>query len=203
MYDMENLGSLNRFWQGEVNPDGKVFWEYQRGKPVWLSREKFLDRQDKKRKRAQARFTVRYATDQDYRARTLAKNLAGYYRNRAERVIKASRYSTLRRKQNPLAKLSHQIGSLIRTSFGRKGLKKRSKTETLLGCSIFDFRKHIENQFLPGMTWENREEWHVDHIIPIASARTDEELMKLNHYTNLRPLWTIDNLKKGAKVNLV
>lgn len=50
------------------------------------------------------------------------------------------------------------------------------------------------------MTLENHGEWHFDHIIPLASAKTEEELIKLNHYTNFQPLWAEDNLKKGFKI---
>ena len=49
------------------------------------------------------------------------------------------------------------------------------------------------------MTWNNRSEWHIDHIIPLSSAKTEEELYKLFHYTNLQPLWAKDNLIKGKK----
>ena len=50
------------------------------------------------------------------------------------------------------------------------------------------------------MNWENRNLWHVDHIIPLSSAKTEEELVKLCHYTNLQPLWAEDNLKKSNKI---
>lgn len=52
------------------------------------------------------------------------------------------------------------------------------------------------------MTWNNYGKWHIDHIIPISSAKTEEEVIKLNHYTNLQPLWAKDNLKKGNKIIL-
>ena len=50
----------------------------------------------------------------------------------------------------------------------RKG--KSLHTIDLLGCSIDYARKHIENQFKDGMTWDNwsMDGWHIDHIIPIA-----------------------------------
>jgi hypothetical protein len=48
------------------------------------------------------------------------------------------------------------------------------------------------------MTWENHGEWHLDHIKSLASSKTEQELYKRCHYTNLQPLWAIDNIKKGA-----
>ena len=51
------------------------------------------------------------------------------------------------------------------------------------------------------MNWDNRSEWHIDHIVPLSSANTEEELIRLCHYTNLQPLWAEDNLKKGGKLS--
>jgi hypothetical protein len=50
------------------------------------------------------------------------------------------------------------------------------------------------------MNWDNYGDWHLDHIIPLCEAKTEEELFKLNHYTNLQPLWAEDNLKKNRKL---
>ena len=58
---------------------------------------------------------------------------------------------------------------------------------------------HIERQFLRGMNWENRDKWHIDHIVPLATAKSEAEVLALNHFTNLRPIWSRDNLSKGAK----
>jgi len=78
------------------------------------------------------------------------------------------------------------------------GYTKKSTANEILGADYAKVSAHLESQFKDGMSWENRSEWHIDHIIPLASAKNEDELIKLFHYTNLQPLWAIDNLKKGA-----
>ncbi len=76
-------------------------------------------------------------------------------------------------------------------------------TMQLVGCTREELVAHIEAQFLPGMTWENRSEWHVDHIRPCASfdMLDPEQQRACFHYTNLQPLWAADNLRKGARLD--
>ena len=77
-------------------------------------------------------------------------------------------------------------------------------TEELLGCSIAEFVKHIESQFVEGMSWENYtfDTWHIDHIIPLSSfdLLDNAQLRLACHYKNMRPLWAAENLAKGKKV---
>jgi hypothetical protein len=70
----------------------------------------------------------------------------------------------------------------------------------MLGVDWEVAKVHIERQFTKGMNWDNQGEWHIDHIIPLASANNKEELIKLCHYTNLQPLWAEDNLSKSDKI---
>jgi hypothetical protein len=51
------------------------------------------------------------------------------------------------------------------------------------------------------MTWDNYGKWHMDHIYPLSLAKTTEEIEKLCHYTNLQPLWAVDNIRKGNKIS--
>ena len=78
----------------------------------------------------------------------------------------------------------------------------KEKTFDIIGCTPQLLKEHLESQFLEGMCWENHGlfGWHIDHIIPLSSAKTEEELYKLCHYTNLQPLWAEDNLKKGDRL---
>ena len=63
-------------------------------------------------------------------------------------------------------------------------------------------RNYLEKQFKEGMTWENYGQWHIDHIIPLSSFNLldEKEVKKAIHYSNLQPLWAIDNLKKGNRI---
>lgn len=92
---------------------------------------------------------------------------------------------------------------ITRGAFVRKGFKKTTKTAELLGCDWLTFKIHIESKFQEGMAWENHSfmGWHIDHIIPLDTAKTPEEVAILSHYTNLQPLWSKDNWDKGTKIN--
>ena len=70
----------------------------------------------------------------------------------------------------------------------------------MLGCTYAEFKANIESQFLPGMSWDNRHLWHIDHIVPCEAADTSEDMERLFHFTNLRPLWGKENQSKSSKL---
>jgi hypothetical protein len=98
-------------------------------------------------------------------------------------------------------KIKDSIRKTISSAFRRMSQNKESKFSDIIGCSIDDFKSHIENQFRDGMNWDNYgyRGWHFDHIIPTCSANSYEELLALNHYTNIQPLWSHENFKKSGK----
>jgi len=80
-------------------------------------------------------------------------------------------------------------------------LSKKNTTFDIIGCTPEYLKEHIETQFTEGMSWELIGKYiHIDHIIPLCSAKTEEEIYKLCHYSNLQPLWAKDNLLKGTKI---
>lgn len=112
-----------------------------------------------------------------------------------------NRYKTNKRVKSRMSidilyKLSYNIRSLISISFKLNNYSKKSKTNNILGCSFEEFKKYLESKFEPWMNWDNKGlyngelnyGWDIDHIIPSSSAKNEEELIKLNHYTNLQPL---------------
>lgn len=74
----------------------------------------------------------------------------------------------------------------------------------LFGADIEVVKKHLEDQWVEGMSWDNwtHDGWHVDHIKPLASfdMNNPDEVKKAFHYTNIQPLWAVDNLRKGDKI---
>lgn len=101
--------------------------------------------------------------------------------------------------------LAHSLRNRIRLAIRNNGTTKSKKSLELLGADIETVRAHLESQFKPNMTWENRGEWHVDHIIPCASFDLSklEDQKKCFHYTNLQPLWAEENIKKGCKTTYI
>ena len=110
-------------------------------------------------------------------------------------------YINKRRKIDPLFKMKGNLRNRTFKAFRNKGYNKNTKTQDMLGVDWEVCKSHIEKQFTKGMTWSNHGEWHLDHIIPLASANTEQELKKLCHYSNLQPLWAVDNLIKSDKIN--
>lgn len=105
-----------------------------------------------------------------------------------------------RRQVNPTYSLTCRIRRAITKSLFNFGYTKNSHTTEILGCDWSTFKEYIELRFVDGMSWENRHLWHIDHIIPLATAKTEEDVYRLSHFTNLQPLWATDNLRKGSKI---
>jgi len=92
------------------------------------------------------------------------------------------------------------LRNLIKNSLIRKGYSKSSRTHEILGVTYEYFKIYIENKFTDGMSWDNYGDWHLDHIIPISSAKSLEEAINLCFYENFQPLWAKDNRAKSNKI---
>jgi hypothetical protein len=104
------------------------------------------------------------------------------------------------RKADPLKKLIFNVRGRVFNILKNKIITKSKKTFDIVGCTPEFLKEHLERQFMEGMSWDNQGKWHIDHKIPLSSAKTEEEIYKLCHYSNLQPLWAEDNLKKGCKI---
>lgn len=115
-----------------------------------------------------------------------------------------NQYGKNRRLVDALYKLKGALRNRICYAFKNNDKNKNIKSEELLGCTFEIAKKHLERQFKNKMTWENHgqgiDRWEIDHKIPLAMAKTKNELIELCHYTNLQPLWSLENNKKKDKI---
>ena len=114
-----------------------------------------------------------------------------------------------RRREDPMYRVTNSLRCRLYATIV-KGYKSKSTFE-LLGCSVEELKSHLESLFTEGMTWENygsgpdqshKNFWHIDHRQACASFDlTDPEQQKICfHYTNLQPMWGLENIAKGAKI---
>jgi hypothetical protein len=121
-----------------------------------------------------------------------------YQKNKTEIFRKRRDYKRRRRETDANyaieCRLRARMAAALRAAFAVK----RSRSAELIGCSAAELRVHLEMLFQPGMSWENRRLWHIDHIIPCSAfdLRDEEQQAACFHFTNLRPMWAKDNLAK-------
>ena len=123
---------------------------------------------------------------------------ATHKKQKAKRIL-------LRHKDRIKTDVQYRLICNLRRSLKRAIQKSKTKklrsSRDILGADMNLVRLHLEKQFSTGMTWNNYgyRGWHIDHIIPLSSAKTIEDIMRLCHYTNIQPLWAFENMSKGAK----
>ena len=107
-----------------------------------------------------------------------------------------------KKRSTPFGKLNHRMGTNILLAL--KGNKNGRSWESLVGYTCSDLKRHLEKQFVDGMSWENMGEWHIDHKIPISvfnfTKAEHEDFKRCWSLENLRPLWKHDNLVKYNKL---
>jgi len=109
-------------------------------------------------------------------------------------------YEKNRRKIDPLWGIKKNLRTRMWEAL--KHFKKSKSTMELTGCTLEELKKHLENKFEDGMSWDNYGVWHLDHIIACANFDlSDPEQQKICfHYTNLQPMWGENNMKKGSRL---
>jgi len=102
--------------------------------------------------------------------------------------------------KDPIYKLTKRIRALTCNAFKRGGWKKNSKTQELLGCDFTSLQVHLIASAIRNYgSYSPLNEYHIDHIIPISLAKTEEDIIKLSHYSNLQFLTPSDNMSKSNK----
>ncbi len=144
------------------------------------------------RRKKTERIKQRIENDPEFAARQYARKKRGW--TAQNKKVRAT----------PGGRVRNLLSSRMRRAI--KNAKKSESTMQLTGISLDGLRAHLESLWQPGMTWENHglKGWHIDHILPCASfdLSDPEQQRKCFHYSNLQPLWAIDNIRKKDKLPL-
>jgi hypothetical protein len=186
-YYNDNIDKIKEYYQENVEKKKEYRKEY------WEENKETL--KDKYKGKYKYPFKPRNLTEeQKLKKKSYGKEYKQIHKDRYR--INHRIYKKLKKETDPVFRLKERCRGIISNSIRRNGYTKKSRTHQILGCSYEDFKTHIESQFQDWMNWDNyglyngqlNYGWDIDHIVPCASAITEEELLKLNHYTNLKPL---------------
>jgi hypothetical protein len=198
---------LVRHKRWDTRADGKVFWQYLQGKERWVTFDSAIRRNEsvkkassKQRLKNPEKCLLAHKQWRENNKEKHRQNAKDYYQKNKTHANEVKRKRRMeRRHSDPFYSLAQATRSLVSRAFKNKNYKKTSQASVIIGCGWDQLARHIESKFSDGMNWANRGQWHIDHIIPLASAKTADDVFRLNHYTNLQPLWALDNLQKGAR----
>ena len=213
----KRAASPTKLRRGDTRDDGMVFWGYHPNclnGEHWLTPEEFATKKAKEAKKRAALSAKKAALPTKLRRGDLREDGMVFWEYspsyvNSERWLTPEQFATEKTKKNertrerratdPLSALKCRLSSRNYAFLRGRGFKKNIKTALTLGCTYEDFKAHIESEFLPlGMTWETfLSDGHIDHIVPLDAADTEEDVYALNHYTNLRPMWGPDNITKS------
>ncbi len=175
----------------------KKEWKKKNKEKVKLSEKKYYLKNREKRIKYQREYrSIHQEACREY-------NKKYYFKNKERLSENNTRYARERRKTNPSFKILDTLRKRMLNAL--KGKNKSASTMNLLGVKNIEIVwQRLESLFQDGMTRENHGMWHIDHITPCtAFDLTDsEQQKKCFHYTNLQPLWAIDNMRKYNKIIL-
>ncbi len=141
-------------------------------------------------------FRERYATEEG-RERIRAQSRKSMKKRRSNGKVNA--YDKKRYKEDPVFRTKKIMRNRINGCFNKHGVKKLANTSEIMGCTPEFLNAHVEKYFTDDMSWQNRNEWHIDHVVPCcAFGVTIEEQKILHWYDNLRPMLAKDNLCKNG-----
>lgn len=199
----QRISELNRRWteahKGELS-NYRLNWQRNNREKCRAYNKKYsqnMTEEQKEKARARfKRFLDAKADDLNYREQRRAWNRESTKRRRK----KITAYEENRKKTDPVFKLKKQIRNEIRMSFNRRGFRKSERTEEIVGCSLQELYNHLckTYQIRYGEKYNGNRVVHIDHIIPLANAYTEEEVKKLCRWGNLQLLTAEDNLIKNA-----
>lgn len=154
----------------------------------WLGPSRHSDTRDEYRKKTNLNWQKKNAEHSRVRCRKWRADNSEHYSEH-----RSHRYFT-----EELVRLRTNIRAHMRRVVSYAKLDEKPEA-TFERWTVEEYKAAIEATWKPGMSWDNHGEWHIDHIIPLASASSWEELIELNAPSNLQALWAEENLSKGSQ----
>jgi hypothetical protein len=186
---MKPTNRENRWKRGDLHPfSGLVFWAYIprcKNGERWVSDEKF--------KELSAKSNITY--QREY----YSVNRRAFSEYKSANKERSNQLRRDRVSSDPLYAMKCRLRARMHKLLKSRGMNKDTLTVSAIGCNWSTLVSHIERQFTKGMSWENRDKWHLDHIVPLGTADTKEELLRRCNYMNIRPMWANENMSKGSK----
>ena len=176
--------SVTDFYVDRHSPDGYAT-------ACKACRKAYMDgRRDQQKEYRERNKEKIYAYNSEYRKRDYVKKKAN------DRIVE--KYNS-----DDFFRLKMCVRAEIRSGFTRKGFTKSETTEKLVGCTLEEFIGHLKATYFRnyGVEYDGTQKVHIDHIIPIATAETEEEVKKLCHWSNLQLLNAEDNLAKSDSLD--
>lgn len=195
-----DMRTYRKEWRSKLTQEQRE--RYRQKRRAWMATPEAREKKriaDKRYK--ESRTSERILKD---RIRRSAYSRAIAPERRATRLRYQLQYQKMRMKTDPLYAMKRRIRSMIAITIRRQTKQRKgNRTAVIIGMPVEEFLRFIESQFLQGMTWENRDKWHIDHIIPVAHFDgTANAMLVCNHYSNLRPFWKVDNQRRSDNYTL-
>lgn len=193
-YNKDNKESINKYKKEYYENNKDHVNNKESKKEYYVNNKEYINAEHKKYRENNKEFFKEYKKEYYESNKEKCKiNQKMYRENNKDKINMRQRE---RLKNDNLYRLSQYIRNSIYKAFSSIKSKKNSKTSEILGCSFIEFRLHLESKFEDWMTWDNYGKfngefnfgWDIDHITPISSAKTEEDVIRLNHFTNLQPL---------------
>ena len=141
------------------------------------------------------------AVQREYNQSDAGKAVKRKYQNSEEYKATRNARRRKRRQEDPAYKLQENLRCRLWDALTNYDVTKSARTIEYAGCTVAFMINHLEAQFTEGMNWDNMGDWHLDHILPVASfnLKNENEMYACFNWRNLKPLWEKDNREKSDK----
>jgi hypothetical protein len=199
---------ITEFSQVGHYKNGKPKYKYYCKKCDYLKVKEWRQKNKQKRKKQAERHYNKHKNERlEYHKNHYQNNIENYkeyYQTNKDHIIQQhTEYSRKKYHSDPKFRLNSLMRKRVYQSV--KGRKNGASWLNFVEYDITTLIKHLENQFVNNMSWDNYgSEWHIDHILPIdlfdIHEIGDDEFKRAWKLTNLQPLFAIDNIRKGNNI---